>query len=303
MTTTENATLVIGRGELYFDRFLPGTLTGEGELYFGNTPGFSLSRTVEEIARFTSYGGQQIEVGGLVTREVHSADITTDNLSMANLALWFGSEEDKTGQLAIGTITESFTVKRGRWYQLGNSQHPFGVRHVEPDIVFKKGVTPVSLTGNIVLNLEEGRFFVLMGAPAIFDGDTLSVDFQWRQSQTTETSTDSPELVGALRYISKNPIGPRHSYFFPYVRIAPTGQIDLKGDTWQELSFEVDIRKISPTAEYFYTIELAPAGYTDDEQAIIDFGPISLEVFPYWDDQLDIIINTDIPAADYGAPL
>lgn len=122
MTTTENATLVIGRGELYFDRFIPGTKEGEGELYFGNTPGFSLSRTVEEITRFTSYGGQQIEVNGLVTREVHSADITTDNISMQNMALWFGGNVDDGGQAGIGQITENIAIKRGRWYQLGKSQ-------------------------------------------------------------------------------------------------------------------------------------------------------------------------------------
>lgn len=300
MTTTSNATLVIGRGELYFDRFAAGTLKGEGELYLGNTPGFTISRTVEEVERFTSYGGQQIQIDSLITREVHSADITTDNISMENLGLWFGTDPDKTGQVAIGDITETLIVRKGRWYQLGTTVEPFGVRHVEPDIAFTRNGGALDVGTNLIVDRVEGRFFVMDEAANIVDGDTLSVTFQWRQSFSVDIIDSATEVVGALRYISKNPHGPAISYFFPYVRLKPTSQIDMKADDWQDFSFDVDIRKLNAVTNFVYVKQLAGPQLTDDEQAIIDHGPMSLEDFPYWEDQLDQIINTFMPAADYG---
>lgn len=300
MTTTSNATLVIGRGELYFDRFAAGTLKGEGELYLGNTPGFTVSRTVEEVERFTSYGGQQIQIDSLVTREVHTADITTDNVSMDNLALWFGSEPDKTGQVAISFITENIQVKKGRWYQLGTTVEPFGVRHVEPDIVFTRNGSALNVPANLILDRVEGRFYVMDEAVNIVDGDTLGVTFQWRQSFSVDIIDNGAEVVGSLRYISKNPIGPAVSYFFPYVRLKPASQIDFKTDDWQNFSFDVDIRKLNAVTNFVYVKQLAGPQLTEDEKAIIELGPMSLDEFPYWEDQLDQIINVSMPAADYG---
>lgn len=303
MTTTSNASLVIGRGELFFGRFIEGTLVSEGEIYLGNTPGFSISRTIEEIERFTSYGGQQIQIDSLITREVHSADITTDNINVDNLALWFGGDVDDSGQEAVGNITENIVVKRGRYFQLGTTVEPWGVRHVEPGLTFVVAGTPIPIAGNLVLDREEGRFYVEPNAPDLPDGTTVAVTFQWRQSFSVTMDTSPKEVIGSLRYIAKNPFGPRISYFFPYVRLKPTSQIELKSDQWQEFSFEVDIRRLNPTTSFFYVTQIAVAQYTDDELAIIELGPMSLEVFPYYEDQLDIIINTDIPNDNFGAPL
>lgn len=300
MTTTSNATLMIGRGELYFDRFAAGTLKGEGELYLGNTPGFTLSRTVEEVERFTSYGGQQIKIDSLITREVQTADITTDNSSMENIALWFGSEPNGAGQLAIGTINELIKVKRGRWYQLGTSIEPFGVRHVEPDIEFTLSGSPVDKLMNFILDRVEGRFYVLDEAPDVDDGETVSVSFQWRTSASVDATESFKEVVGALRYISKNPVGPSISYYFPYVRITPASQIDFKTDAWQEFSFEVEIRKLNAATNFLYVKQTAAPLLTQDEQAIVDLGPISLDEFPFYEDLLDQIINVSMPEADYG---
>ncbi len=300
MTTTSNATLVIGRGELYFDRFATGTLKGEGELYFGNTPGFTVSRTVEEVERFTSYGGQQIKTDSLITREVQTADITTDNSSMENIALWFGAEPDTDGQLAIGMVTETIKVRKGRWYQLGTSIEPFGVRHVEPDIEFTSDGSPVDKLSNFILDRVEGRFYVLDEAPDVDNGDTLSITFQWRTSASVDTVASTKEVVGALRYISKNPVGPSISYYFPYVRITPASQIDFKTDDWQKFSFEVEIRKLNAATNFLYVKQTAGPLLTQDEQAIVDLGPISLDEFPFYEDLLDQIINVSMPEANYG---
>lgn len=300
MTIITSTTLVIGRGELYFGRFRPGTTESEGEMYLGNTPGFAVNRAVEEVERFTSYGGQQVKLDTLVLRETNSANITTDNLDMDNMALWFGGIADYSGQTAIGIITEEFVVKRGRHYQLGTSVEPFGVRHVEPDITFTKSGSPLAIGGNFELRGTEGRFFVLDDAVDIVDSDEITVSFQWRGSQSSSTEPTHDNVVGSLRFIATNPVGPRKNYFFPYVALSPSGSFDLKGDQWQQIQLNADVRKLNPTANFFYVLESADAGYTQDESAIIEIGPMSLDDFPFYEDLLDQIINTFIPAADYG---
>lgn len=300
MTTTSNASLVLSKGELYFDRFTPGTLKGEGELYLGNTPGFTLSRDVEEVKRFTSYGGQQIQIGSLITREAHTADITTDNVSMENLALWFGGESDDTGQDARSDVTEALVVRRGRWFQLGLSFDQMGVRHIEPDITFKLGNAIIDRATNFILDRVEGRFFVLDDAPDVPNGTTLTVNFECRQSSSVTLQNKPVEVVGSLRFISKNPVGTQKTYFFPYVRIAPAGDIDFKADDWQSFSFDLEVRRLNPLTQFVYIRENAGPQMTEEELAIINVGGMSLDDFPHWEDQLDTIINTSLPAADYG---
>jgi hypothetical protein len=300
VTTTSNASLILGRGELFFDRFPLGTLKGEGELYLGNTPGFTVSRTFEEIQRFTSYAGQQIQIDSIITREAHSAEITTDNISMENLSLWFGSPVDYDGQAALTDVTEAFKVKKGRWYQLGTSVEPFGVRHVEPDIEFILGGATLVVAENLIVDRVEGRFYVMDDALAIDDGDNVSVTFQWRRSDSSEVTSNTDEVVGSLRYIPRNPTGDQIGYFFPYVRLKPKSQIDLKSDNWIDFSFDVEIRKLNPATNFIYVRKIAGPLLTGDEQAIIDRGSMTLDEFPYWEDRLNEIINVYMPAAEYG---
>lgn len=72
----------------------------------------------------------------------------------------------------------------------------------------------MDLGTNLILDRVEGRFYVMDEAANIVDGDTLSVTFQWRQSLSVDVVDSGKEVVGALRYISKNAVGPLISYFF-----------------------------------------------------------------------------------------
>ena len=95
----ESTKLVLGRGEVYFDRFLPGTRRGEGERYLGNTPSFRIQREVERLERSTSYRGRKIAMAGAVVAESHEITFVTDNVDDENIALWFGSsvpDDDET---------------------------------------------------------------------------------------------------------------------------------------------------------------------------------------------------------------
>lgn len=300
ITTTK---LIVGRGRLYFGRFRPGTTESEGEMYLGNTPGFSIGRSVEEIQRFTSYGGQQIQLESEIVRETNAANLVFDSMSTENIALWFGGEQDETGQRPIGTITETFVVKHDRSYQLGTSIEPFGVNYIEPDFVIVNGGSTIPADGNIEMDRALARFTIVSNPEDILDGDTLEITFQWRGADSITVTTAPKPVIGQLRFIAANPVGQQIDYFFPYVNLKPQGSFDVKSDQWQQMQLTADIRKLNPMSEFIYVLRRGSSNVTSDEEAIVEVGLISLEEFPFWEDELDIIVNVNMPAADYSQPI
>ncbi len=291
--------IVLGRGLVYFDRFLEGSLIGEGERYIGNTTGFAIRRELDEIERQVSIKGVISKRDDLITREKITGDFVTDNISIDNASTWFGSRVEEIGQSPIGFITETFTIKRGRYYQLGRSYNPVGTRHVE-GVTFSVNGNPLPIVGELTLDKVEGRFLVLSDAATLNDGDVIDVTFEWRASPAARSwGNEAIEVEGALRFISTNPVGPRKNYFFPHVTIKPSGEANLKSDEWQQLAFAFEAKRISPRHAQMYATNIGEATYTDDELAIIELSGVSLDEFPFWDDQLNIIINTSIPSRNY----
>ena len=294
----EATKLVLGRGEVYFDRFLPGTRTGEGERYLGNTPSFRIQRSIERLERATSYRGRRVAVPGATVAEETSVNFVTDNIDDENLALWFGATPRSTYFTPPNPISESFLVRKGRTYQLGKTVQPFGT----PDIAYpavRLNGSPLGSTGNFVINIATGRIEVFSNALNVNDGDSMEVRFHVRQSNASIIDSTPARLLGALRFVANNKgrNNPQNDYYFPMVDLSPRGQVDLKSDEWQQWAFDATAMNLRPGVEQAYMMRRATVStMVSDEQAIIEeFG--SLAPFPYWDDQLHQIINYDWPPA------
>lgn len=298
----EETQLVLGRGEVYFEPFLDGTRIGDGERYIGNTTAFQLSRTVNRLERFTAYKGQQVEREGCVLSETHSIQFITDNISIENVGLWFGEETSETTFPGANVVSETFKVRQNRFYQLGKTYQALGTRYVE-NLTVRIDGTDIPATGNWDVDKAFGRLQILSGAPLIPNGSNIVVLFEWRTVRTETVNSHTRDLFGALRFIATNPTGPKRNYFFPCVRLNPRGSIDLKGDEWQQMPFDAKAMRLTPTTEQVYLDGVTFVTTTSDEQSIIDFGGITLEEFPYFEDLLNTIINVYIPSADYGAPI
>lgn len=293
MFLPEATKIVFGRGMVYFDRFADGTLVGEGERYIGNTTGFGLNRETDVVTRSVSIAGRLHNRSPLTIRERNVGRFVTDHIDIENVAMWFGGAPDTTGMAPVGLIAESFVVKRGRHYQLGKSRFPTGVLNVD-HVTFSIAGTPLDPAGKILVDEPQGRIHILPDA-AIANGTTLTVNFEWRRTASTTVTAKPKRLTGALRFVSTNVVGPQKNYFFPLVDIAPTAEASLKGDEWQSLQFEFEARSKLPNVEQLYILETTPGTYTRDEEGIID-GGLELGEFSYWDDQLNTIINIDLPA-------
>lgn len=288
--------IVLGRGMIYFDRFQPGTHAGEGERYIGNTTQFSIRRETETIKRLRSVRGHIVEKDRLTTRDVLSGGFITDAITVQNASEWFGGSEVVTGLLPESQVEETFRVKKGLYYQLGRPFNPMGVINVD-FLKFKVNGVDIGSAGNVFIEKGLGRIFVLDDATHIEDGDDLTVTYEWRSApRSAFFSTKGAQVEGALRFVSMNPVGPQKHYFFPFVILSPNGELALKGsDEWQQMGFQFESRCPNPRFDQMYVREYGPGLYTQDEQAILDAG-VTLEDFPYWDDQLDIIVNVSMPS-------
>lgn len=291
----EATKLVLGRGEVYFDRFLPGTRTGEGERYLGNTPSFRIQRSIERLERATSYRGRRVAVPGATVAEETSVNFVTDNIDDENLALWFGDEPEPAATV-VGPRTETLVVKQGRFYQLGKSVSPAGLSGLGYVSLSIGGVV-IEEHGNYSVNRLTGRLHILSG---IDDGTTVHAEFNSRNGNAVNFGGKSEDVLGALRFIARNEGvrgRPQNNLYFPMVSISPRGQVDMKSDEWQQWGFDATAMNLLPgTAQVYVTRNPTDLRYLSDEEAIVDeFG--NLTVFPYWEDRLHQITNYDWPPA------
>ena len=246
--------LVLGRGEVYFDLFALGTRVGSGERYLGNTPSFQISRVTERAQRFRSYGGKKVEIEGVVTAEAHSLMFITDNISMENVALWYGTQPEMVAQAAGAAIIEPFAVTPGRFIQLGKTVTPFGLRNVA-NVVIRIGASVVAMLDNYEVDPTMGRIKILTG-PAFEGATNITVEFARGVAVTKQAKSKPVERFGAVTFISKNAYGPRKNVFLPYVRLSSRGQVDLKGDEWQQMPFEATVLKLNSITEQVYIDEM-----------------------------------------------
>lgn len=198
----ETTQLILGRGEVYFDRFLPGTQVGEGEVYIGNSLRFQVEREIERLDRKQSYRGRLHDREGALISESHTVSFTTDNIRMSNLALWYGTEV--VSELSSeSTISQTLTVKRGRYYQLTDGGNVFGSRNVS-NVVLLNGSTPILSPSNWSVDEATGRIHIFPTAVSVPEGVPLTARFVERAGRGGTLASKAEEVHGALRFISRN---------------------------------------------------------------------------------------------------
>lgn len=251
----EQTELVLGRGEVYFDRFLPGAASGLGERYIGNSTTFQVSREIERMAVRRSYRGAVHEAKGHVISEKVEVDLVTDNISTDNWMDWFA--DPVVAQVSYGNelnaIVRDFVVRRGLYYAL--TPDPFSNFYFD-QAAFRliNGTTEPWLVAGVDYEFDvyRGRFYIRPDSPLVGDGATVRARYYQRPSGAHVIAPDAAEVFGALRFISMNQVGAARDMFFPMVRLAPQGTIDMKGDEWQQMRFNAVALRKAPTQALLY---------------------------------------------------
>ena len=249
--------LTLGRGKVYFDLY--NILRGlTGERYVGNTPEFSLNASATTLDHFNSDEGLKVKDESVILQLDRKGAFKTDEVNADNLSLFLIASKQIQTQTAVTAPTGTSTflaVVKDRYYQLGMSAgNPSGVREVASVVVKDDAGTPVTFTvaTDYTVDAVNGRIYVVP-AGAIVNGTNLVVTYGVAAKSRELVTTNAVATVeGALRFISFNPKGPQRDYYMPYVRLTPNGDFALKGDTWQEIPFNVEIlQKDSSTAHIY----------------------------------------------------
>lgn len=241
---------VIGRGRLYFDRF-DDAGASTGFRYLGNTSAISVTKNAQTLDHYDSDSGMKVKDKSVTLQEDITMSFTTDNIDPNNLALWFG------GTVGAGTVEAPLTgeditlaspVQAGVAYYLGHE----GVSNVTAVVAGVGGATILAADYSVDAS----------GGLITFDGTGLDptkgvvVTFDAAGGTTTGTIIDANSTIyGSMRYVSDNPVGTNQNMMYPYVKLTPNGNYELKGDTWQALQFNVEVLKRDP-ATGRYTIGL-----------------------------------------------
>lgn len=254
MNTPDGKNYALGRGKLFFGQYAPGTTVPAGQRYFGNTPEFNQTSESEELEHFDSDNGVNVKDDSVTLSNTRTGSFVTDNINLDNVALFFLGDKSTFTQMEATGTTEEFTVKRGHYYQLGRTDgNPAGVRHVT-NVTFDAAGAPLELADNIELDMELGRFYIEADAPGVTGDVVVTVTYDQNAYTQNRVISSSNEITGELYFECTNPKGLKFDYYWPYVKIAPNGDFNLKsGDDWMTLPFNIEFLQKSGMETVYIT--------------------------------------------------
>lgn len=243
-------------GELYFDPLVNGAY--QGERYLGNTPSAELTIEPQKLDHYDADTNEVSKDFSYATRVDRSMALTADEVSLENLALFFGATASTVTQTAAPVVAEPIAdVQKGRYYQLGQtSGNPTGVRNVGSVVVKLSGGGTAFVAGtDYLLDAARARLYIIP-AGGIADGADIEVDYTPVANTRDRLASGAGVTVsGRLRFLANNLAGENMDYYFPSVSVTPSGSYQLKGGgenpAVASMGFTVEILKPS-NAEAIY---------------------------------------------------
>lgn len=250
----------LGRGELYFAPFIPGTTTPAGpQEYFGNTPEINLTSESEMLDHFDSDHGIRTKDDSVQLELNRTGTFITDHISPKNLAKWFAGTHEIVTQASA--LAQTFTIVGaflGGRYQIGaTAGNPSGYRGLaNVSAIMVTGAVPLVLGTDYTIDVDTGGFVLLDTGIIVPNDGTEDVTITYDRTATSYNrikSGSTGSLDGQLFYKSFNPRGAKFDYLFPKVTLSPDGDMALKGDDWQQLGFSFEALKLDDETEVVYT--------------------------------------------------
>lgn len=252
---------VVGRGKLYFRKFLTGTRTLEpgGARYLGNSPELTLSQDEEKLDHYNSDRGIRVKDASVSLQNDSSGAFSLDDIQPENLALWFRGDVENNAIAGGAVADESHEgVVLGTYLQLGlTAGNPIGARNVSAVTVTNvtQANAVVTAAGNYEVDAVTGRIFILADAPDIDAGDDLTIDYTAAAGTEELVIAAGTTIEGRLEFFADNAAGTNRDYIWPCVQISPDGDFSLKGDDWQTMNFSLEILKLNDSTERQYIVK------------------------------------------------
>ncbi len=242
---TNNYTL--GRGRLYFGRFLPNTFVHNGLLYFGNTPQVNVNVTEETLEHFNSDAGLKKKDLVVTLSQSIAGNFQTDNISADNLSQFFAADRETVVQTSSSAAVETISgVTLGAHYPLGvTPARPQGYRPITSITSVVEGSTTLVNDTDYALDTITGMLAISAGTTVIADGDDLVVTYAVPASTYAQIADADESVYGRMMYVADNPVGDDQDYVWPYVKLTANGDFALKSDELQLMSFNFEALQLN----------------------------------------------------------
>lgn len=247
MASIPSQNLTIGKGIVWLAPHLtPQPVTvANGFEDMGNAPGLSLAINTETISHYSSRGGIRLKDDETTIEINRTGTLTIDDMKPSNLAKFFMGSVSTVSIASDSAKTETFAaVKPGIGYQLGvSAQNPAGVRKVT-GVTVSDADTPATIyTVNVdyIVDLNRGFIEILPGG-ALAAGDIdITVEYDVEASTHTQIIAGDTEVAGSMLFQASNPKGELLDYLMPYVKIRPSGDLQLISDEYMQVEFNVEV--------------------------------------------------------------
>lgn len=216
--------LYIGRGKLYLDIFVAGTLTRTGELDLGNVTSLEITTKDEIKEKYESMDHSSLLYGRAPTRRTTEVKIVGDEYSLENLALVTMGDTSTITQTGATVTAETITTAaiQGRWY-------PVLKRKISA-VTVKVASSAQVLGTDYNLDAETGRIYIIPGG-GIAAASTVTVDYTYATvTLKTVRIANQAKLDGYLRFIGDPVSGPTYEAEIWHINFAPDGALGFIAD-------------------------------------------------------------------------
>lgn len=186
--------------------------------------------------------------GAIVTLTSAEPGTAGNGTTLAKTAATANNITVSGANLAGGTdVEETVDLYLGRWHQLGvNAETPQGVRNVG-------GVTITGVSeDSFIVEAETGRVYINADAADVADGLGYEISYGVAAAVEDIVIAKGEVIEGEMLFLANNAAGENKDYFWPYVKLTPDGDLPLKGDDWQTMTFNIEVLKRDSVTERQY---------------------------------------------------
>ena len=252
---------VIGRGAAYFSKhdtvdFHP--VRGYRDL--GNVTEFKVQQEIQELEHYLTRSATKFADKQVILQQKMSIQLKLDEINFDNLALWmagnYTTRSGYQGSATIGSPTDNIApgqllTQGGRWYDIFKATAgPVVTANRFDDRLYNLGVCTLTSTVNTspvegedyIIDYKMGRIFIVPGMD--LDNVPTQTVALAVAAQPSPGSLDEVQafvgtpLRGSLKFIQTNPANSGYltEYEFHLVQLKASGELDLIGDNWQEMT-------------------------------------------------------------------
>jgi hypothetical protein len=251
----------VGRGSAYFAPFVPTTQTPGGEAFFGDVNSLNVSIKATQLDHYQSTGGVKTIDQSATIQSDSSGALVTENISVANLALFFFGSASKVAVTGAAVVAESVpNIAGGLYYQLGISTDPVGARGLDSTAaaLVKNGASTYVAVTDYVVDYVLGRIYIVPGGaidiaaiaalPAAY---AITVGYTTKTTSRPRVLSGQTPIEGQLRFNSANSVGTDKDMLLPWVKLTPNGNYELIGDKYAMLTFDLKVLQKSGLAALY----------------------------------------------------